>query len=457
MDLDLDINNYSINDIERFLKLDPKKKYKVDDIELHEYEIREQLLSSGHIDKKFKRDLVEFLSKCKKMLTQAKFDTAQKSSELQTIAKGQSKEFEYHPQVPTLYQQVPTDITTSRSERDLVTRPETQFTYSNPSEFFQGSLNPLNTRVVSKCISVDTRFRDNYTKTKASDFIIQLPSKLNKVVSMQLSAIEFPINYFSISASYGNNFLYLYVNTQTYIDGPIEQYETVIVIPDGNYSGSDLIDVVNLQLGPRDSSGNLIFPTEVEDGVVINPTSIFSNVHLFFDVNLNLTGTGRTIVEPYGPMAYIINSIGLDFRKGIDKKEDGRDITTKFGWNLGFNQETYFGKRAYTSDTTMDMNIMRYMYFCVDDYQRSMNSLFFSAFHTKPINENCLARISLEADNFTVYVENKYNLITEPRRYFGPVDIQRLRIHLLDDHGRPFDIAGANYSFVLTFKLLYDL
>jgi hypothetical protein len=210
MDIDLDINNYSINDIERFLKLDPKKKYTASDIETREYEIREQLLSSGHIDKRFKRDLVEFLSKCKQMLIGAKSDDL-----------AQPKGIEYHPQVPTLHQQIPTDVTTSRSERDLVTRPETQFTYSNQSEFFQGSLNPLNTRVISKCISIDTRFRDNYTKTKASDFTIQLPSKLNKVVSMQLSAIEFPINYFSISASYGNNFLYMYANTQLYIGGPI--------------------------------------------------------------------------------------------------------------------------------------------------------------------------------------------------------------------------------------------
>lgn len=443
-DLDLDINNYTINDIERFLKLDPKKKYTASDVELKEYEIREQLLSSGHIDKRLRREVIEFLTKCKSMLTHAKFEKP-------------STTLEYHPQIPPSVKLEPTGLSTSRADSDIIKKPDTQFTYTNTSEYFAGNLNPLNTRVISKCVSIDTRFRDNYAKTKASDFTIQLPSKLNKVVSMQLSAIEFPISYYSISGTYGNNYLYLYANTQTYTDGPIDQYETVIVIPDGNYSGPDLIDVINLQLGPRDSSGNLIFPTIVVEGIIINPTSVFSNIHLFFDVNVNYTGTAKTIIEPYGSKAYIINSIGLDFRKGIDKKNDNLPITTKFGWNLGFNQETYFGSVSYTSDTPMDMNIMRYMYFCVDDYQRSVNNLFFSAFHTKPMNENVLGRISLEADNFSVFVENKYNLITEPRKYFGPVDIQRLRIHLIDDHGRPFDTNGANYSFVLTFKLLYDL
>ena len=60
--LDLDINNYSINDIEKFFKLKKKTVYTVDDIELKETQIREQLLKSGHVDKRFKRDLFEFLN-----------------------------------------------------------------------------------------------------------------------------------------------------------------------------------------------------------------------------------------------------------------------------------------------------------------------------------------------------------------------------------------------------------
>jgi hypothetical protein len=54
-------------------------------------------------------------------------------------------------------------------------------------------------------------------------------------------------------------------------------------------------------------------------------------------------------------------------------------------------------------------------------------------------------------------MENNYNLITEPRRYFGPVDIQKLRVQLFDDHGRQLDINNSNFSFVLTLKILYNL
>ena len=52
--LDLDINNYNINDLERFFQIKPNAKYSESDIELKEYNIREKLLSSGHIDKRFR-------------------------------------------------------------------------------------------------------------------------------------------------------------------------------------------------------------------------------------------------------------------------------------------------------------------------------------------------------------------------------------------------------------------
>ena len=53
-DLDLDIRNYSISDMEKFFRLNSSAKYTASDIELRESEIREQLLSSGHIHKQLK-------------------------------------------------------------------------------------------------------------------------------------------------------------------------------------------------------------------------------------------------------------------------------------------------------------------------------------------------------------------------------------------------------------------
>ena len=73
------------------------------------------------------------------------------------------------------------------------------------------------------------------------------------------------------------------------------------------------------------------------------------------------------------------------------------------------------------------------------------------------MSPNILARISIKGSYFSLIMENDFNIITEPRRYFGPVDIQRLRIRLYDERGRILSMNNSNYSFCLDFKMIYDL
>ena len=431
-DIDLDITNYSIGDLEKFFSLDPKQNYTSGDIELREYEIREQLLSSGHVKRQFKKDLIDFLSKAKQLLSSKKAGVVEPSAIKSDQSHSEYKDIAF----------------ASRAENELIVRPDKKYVNSYPSEYHPGQLNPLDTRTITKYVPIDTRFRDNYATTSASDFTIQLPSKLNKVVSMQLSSLEFTITCYSISAKYGNNFLYMYADTQFSENGPITPYETVIIIPDGNYNATDLLIKINSLLSPKDTAGALL-----------EPDSVFSYIKFYIDINENSSGSGRLYVGPNPdyPQSNTVHSLGLDFTKSISCCADDSPITTRIGWNLGFNKPKYLGSNLYTSDTVADMSIMRYVYLGIDDYQRSGNSLFFNAFHDKHISENVLARIAMQSNSFAVLMANNLGLVTEPRKYFGPADIQRLRIQIFDDHGRPLDINNANYSFVLTFKMIYDL
>jgi hypothetical protein len=97
----------------------------------------------------------------------------------------------------------------------------------------------------------------------------------------------------------------------------------------------------------------------------------------------------------------------------------------------------------------MNLNTIKYIYLSVDDYQRSMNRLFMSAFTTTNFEDNVLARISVKNSDI--------NTVTEPRTYFGPVDIQKLHIRLYDDFGRVLKSNRTDFSFVLLFKMIYDL
>ena len=54
-------------------------------------------------------------------------------------------------------------------------------------------------------------------------------------------------------------------------------------------------------------------------------------------------------------------------------------------------------------------------------------------------------------------MQNNLSIITGARQYFGPVDIRKVHIQLVDEFGRVLDMHNMDYSFCLTFETIYDL
>jgi hypothetical protein len=435
--LDLNINNYSINDIEKFFKLNSRKQYTAADIELKEYQIREQLLSSGHINKRFKKELIDFLESAKLWLTTVKCNT--------TAIKYQPTVIPSNYKLDTI--NTPLSKEPISRTNEITVKPETQFVYSNNSDFFPGVLNPLNTRIITKCLNIDSRFRENLYSTQCSDFTIQLPTKFSKVVSMQLAAIEFPVTFYGISSSYGNNFLYLNLNydtSGTIIDTSCTIIDTsgtnvdtsnIFIIPDGNYTASDLISTMNK--------------------LFINASNpIFNSIDVSMNITLSGSGTGKITI---GTNNSAIKSITLDFSKNINGQSDNVELFTKFGWNMGFIHPKYTGKTSYTADTILDPATIRYIYLAIDDFNNSSNNHFINVYNKSLISPDTLARISLKGSYFSLLMENDFIITSEPRLYFGPVDIQKLRIRIFDDMGRIIPMNNSNFSFCLNLKMVYDL
>ena len=193
------------------------------------------------------------------------------------------------------------------------------------------------------------------------------------------------------------------------------------------------------------------------DNTVKFPNSIFSYIHITLDINGNGSGSGKATISPTGTYAENITEIILDFTRDITGKTDIVPISTKMGWNLGFTKQMYIGKNTYTADTIIEPATVRYIYLVVDEFNNSSNNHFISASSKSILTPNILARIAIKGSYFSLLMENDYNIVSEPRTYFGPIDIQKLRIRLLDEHGRTLDMNNANYSFCLLFKILYDL
>ena len=145
----------------------------------------------------------------------------------------------------------------------------------------------------------------------------------------------------------------------------------------------------------------------------------------------------------------------MDFTLDKNRNVDKLDISSKIGWNLGFIQRKYKGKTNYISEAIIEPATIRYIYLVVDDFNNSVNNHFIAAFNKYVFSPNILARISIKGSYFSLMMET--DIVTEPRRFFGPVDIQKLHIQVYDDHGRILDTNNSNFSCCILFKMLYDL
>jgi hypothetical protein len=431
-DLDLDIGNYTIRDIEAFFKFKPNTKYSASDIETRETVIREQLLQSGHINKRMKRDLISFLTAAKEWLTVAKCGDEKKAPT--TLPPNPRLDNLNYPRAPMLSE--------PRTD-DLIQRKDIPYVNTYKQEYVAGWMNPLVTKTINKCIVIDSRFRDKYYNTSSSDFTIQLPLKLNKVVSMQLTAIEFPVSFYGITQNGGNNYMFLEIS-HTDPSGNPRVDSDYLYIADGNYNAQELISTINTVLRPVNA-----------DGTLSQPNSIFSYIQFFVDLTDNGSGTGRVFLTTTADIrATEITNIRLDFSIDPDGSVFEGDISTRLGWNLGFQKRSYDGAMFHISETVIEPLTIRYLYLAIDDFNNSVNNHFITVFKDNILSPDIIARISLRGSYFSLIMED---VVSEPRKYFGPVDIQKLRIRVFDDKGRILDTNHSNFSFCLSFKLLYDV
>jgi hypothetical protein len=235
-----------------------------------------------------------------------------------------------------------------------------------------------------------------------------------------------------ISQVFGNNFFVL----ETPGIEPL-----VVTIPDGNY------DPIALQSYINNFLDNL-------------PIGIpYKTIQFLADANTPggsgpQGGSGKMVVgSTTGTVQFSINF--LTDRYGNEDRQT--PLPLKLGWLMGFRDGYYENNTTYVSEGIIDLLGPRYIYLVVDDFNNSVLDGFYGAFTSSILNKNILARISLQGSVFNYLSKDNFTLICTPRQYFGPVDIQKLQIQLLDEYGRILNLNNMDYSFCLTFQTIYDL
>ena len=411
MNFDLNINNYTRRELIKMFDL--PENFNKTIVETTETKLKDGIINNRDIGQDIRVRTLNFLIKAKNIiLNQDPENVNNPSSDLY------KEKFELSP----------TKLD-GNTDRDIQVRKETPYFDSYPSEYFAGAINPLKKRIVKKNLNIDSKFRDNYLNNSSSNFNFNLPMNMNNVVQMQLSAIELPTTYYAVSKQIGNNFFTITVNGTT---------TTTINLPTGNYTQTSIMTEINNQLS-------------LATGAPFN--------EVIFSINLSTgTGSGRTMVGL--ALASSITELELNFQtdnKGIP--DLNAPLPLKLGWLLGFRNGFYTNNLNYVSEGIVDVSGPKYLFLVVDDYNNNVNNSFYSAFNSSLLNKNILARISLTSphNSFSTLQQNNLNIVTTPREYFGPVNIQTLNIQLLDEYGRIIDLNNMDFSLCLNLKVVYDL
>ena len=106
----------------------------------------------------------------------------------------------------------------------------------------RGVINPLLMNTILKGVSIDSRFRDNYYTTKSTDLHINLPFRLDNVISYRVVGITLPITYYNISQAYGNNvILFNLYDPTTGVITSNSPYK--MILPDGRYNTTERVSI----------------------------------------------------------------------------------------------------------------------------------------------------------------------------------------------------------------------
>ena len=337
------------------------------------------------------------------------------------------------------------------------------YNYSNKSTNIQssdmfnannGAGNPIHRKTVTKLLNIDTRFRDNYLTTTSTNCIITLPYEINNVIEMTLSDLELPTTYYPFSTANNNNYMWI----KSYISVTNAYFYNYLFIPDGNYYFDDLIQFLN----STDGLGAFTFTPLV----------------ISFDLNYNNlgsvgTGTGKITIFINGVTD--IDYIELNFSAppipGLTKSKIITDpllyskyydtynipLNQKLGWMLGFRNKLYnTNKLSYTSDSVMDIVGPKYLFLLIDDGNNNTNINFISAFVNAPLPGTIMSRISLKGAAFNIQAQNDFSVYSEPRYYYGPVNINNFKINLIDEFNRIVDLNLNDFSFTLKLTVVYS-
>lgn len=366
------------------------------------------------------------------------------------------------------------------------------------------NLNQIEREVITRLVNVDSIFRKD-TNNSTNDFIYEFKDELKNVISYKLVSLELPNIWYTFSNILKNNTFSIEVkNYSTGVLTPSNEiiYDTTnydITIPEGNYNISELTDVINnLLINYGDGTKFILFEINPYTGKSIfraktssdndfsgdpNPfegdasSNIYFSPDFEFEICFDLPEF-RSIRQQQ-------NEIIFEYSGDIDKlkckpellniyNQKLRPIEYNCGYILGFvkshyivtKEDIYINLTKETTPITYNCylestgyygnSINKYIFLKVEDYNNSRHNNFITDNINSINTDNILAKIQVYNGSFSMIYNNNSDFIKKERKFFGPVNLKKIKISLVDRFDRLIDIGESIFSLTLEINQIYS-
>ena len=382
----------------------------------------------------------------------------------------------------------------------------------------QGTLNPNHVNITERMVIVDSQYRPSIIPYSSCDisspsfntsFSVDLSDSLNSVLSLELYSIQIPQTWYNISANQGNNsFTYITSGGEVhycriddgYYNIPIEwssPSSKIIHVGDTDIQVIFTYDITSMRVIMNISSSSegdkIIWHSDTQIQTDSNSTtSCHCTYSTFVNSNLGWSLGFRTISETsgnletlidrdmfvisantscslYGPQ-YLLLSVD-DYQHNRLNKAIIGTVDTAQKLDLPSYNDTQTRTKDPAGNCVAVITAPRRL---TQAQIYTINTIYQNRQQKKnrnsaPTTNNVLAIIPVQprqtATNSdrtrafsvpTPIVVFGDTLKSNAREYFGPVHIDRLGIKLVDDKGALLDLNGADWSFTLKVKQLYQ-
>ena len=222
--------------------------------------------------------------------------------------------------------------------------------------FVQGNINPVLRNSFDVVVNIDSQFRKNISDS-TGNFTVNLSEPIRQVLSIKLNSIELKHSWYTFDELYGN--ISFCINDKT----NNETYE--ISIPSGNYhvntenddilSSKNLFEIINDEINSKLSNNNIVFEYEKST----HKTKIINNS--LIDYEIVFFERGKSNFYPYSK---INSNLGWNFGFRPDYDYTDEAINGKFSISLLKNTEII-------SESMVDVYGTKYLLLVVDDFTKS--------------------------------------------------------------------------------------